>query len=433
MTAQVRARGALRPARAQSARAVGAAAIARSILTVAILAQWAAALLAGPSAQAEPLGVQPSVGVSAEYDSNPYILASRAIAAESGAVNVDLPTTYNGDEQTFQLEPRFRYAQSAGVVALLSNYEDIDGLWKLALERTVFSVTGSWYHDSTYYNQFENAALSGRTVNRTEQKGGLDWRWLLTERDDLDVSGSFDKVGYGANSAGILENFEYSQAQARFDRSLSELWQWSFIAGYGYYELPDSDYRSADDFVETSIQRTLSERWSLTAQLGYTYLRADTRVPELYCCTISPSGYLELYEHSVIDDSSGDTPNYAVTLERRYQRLTLDLSASRAVQPSGFGALLAETDLSLHAGYQLSERWRVGAALHSLQQSDTLGRLNLGNGRYYDLDLSAGWKWTARWTLRLNTSFDLQRINRQQAHRANVLLSLTRQFGRFGL
>jgi hypothetical protein len=388
---------------------------------------------AGLAAQAGSLGVQPSVGVSAQYDSNPFLEALQPAAAESGAVDLDLPTTYNGNEQTLQLQPRFRYAQSTGVVALLSNYEDLDGLWKLDLERTVFSVSGSWHHDSTYYNQFENAALHGRTVNRTEQRGALDWRWLLTERDDLDVSTSFDKVGYGASAAGVLLNYEYSQAQARFDRSLSQLWQWSFIAGYGYYDLPDSDYRSASEFVETSIERTLSERWSLTAQVGYSYVRADTRVPELLCCTISPYGFPEFYERSVIDDTSGDTPNYTLTLERRYQRLTVDLAASRTIQPSGFGALLTETDVSLHGNYDLTERWKVGATVSGWQQSNTLGQLNLGNGRYYDLDLSAGWRWTPRWTLQLHTSLDLQRINGQQAHRADVLLSLTRQFGRFGL
>jgi hypothetical protein len=390
-------------------------------------------MLIGGPVQAGSLGVEPSAAISAQYDSNPFLLVSHAAAAESGAVNFDLPTTYTGEVQSFALTPRLRFAQSAGAVALLSNYEYLDGSWKLGLERNTLSASGSWHHDSTFYNQFENAALSGRTVNRTERSGDLDWQWQLDELSDVRLGGSFDQVGYGANGAGILASFKYSQAQAQFDRSLSERWQWSLIAGYGYYELPGSSYRSANEFAQTSLRRLLSQRWSLTVQVGYAYVRADSRVPQYFCCTILPSGSLGFYVRSVIDDAARGTPNYALTLERRYQRLVLDLSASRVIQPTGFGALLAQTDVSLHGSYALTERWKLGATLHGSQLSDTLGQLDLGNRRYYDLDLTAAWRWTPLWTLQLQTSFDLQRINAVQAHRAQVYLSLRRQFGRFSL
>ena len=178
--------------------------------------------------------------------------------------------------------------------------------------------------------------LVGHSLQRLEENQGLlDWQRQLSERDDVQLAGSWDHVDYGANAVSVLDNYDYGQVSAQYDRTLTERWQWSSVAGVGRYEVIGQGYRSDEDFVQTSLKRALAEQWSLTAQIGYAYLKSQERILE-GSSRWDPAGF-EIIQAQA--SGSRGSPNYAATLERRYERVTLDLSASRAIQPSGLGAL----------------------------------------------------------------------------------------------
>lgn len=75
----------------------------------------------------------------------------------------------------------------------------------------------------------------------------------------------------------VLNNYEYGQFSVQYDRTLTERWQWSSTAGVGRYEVIGQGYRSDEDFVQTTLKRALAEQWSLSAQVGYAYLRRRHR------------------------------------------------------------------------------------------------------------------------------------------------------------
>jgi hypothetical protein len=77
-----------------------------------LLALGAGCIVASSVALASSIGSESSIGIASEYSSNPYMLSSGARAAESGAVQVNLPATYNSDAQTIDLIPRARFAKT---------------------------------------------------------------------------------------------------------------------------------------------------------------------------------------------------------------------------------------------------------------------------------------------------------------------------------
>jgi len=402
-------------------------------------------MAASSLALAGSVGSESSIGVQTQYSSNPDMLSSGARAAESAALLVDVPATYNGDEQTVDLTTRARFAQTHGDVPLLSNYLYLDADWRLADERNLYTAAASWHRDSTFYNVYESAALFGVNVPRTEDTATLGWKRQISERSDLQLTGSWDHVSYDASSADELTNYDYGQVSLQYDLALTERWQASVAAGYGNYERLDHSFRNDNRFSNLSLDRSLNERWSLELVLGYSYQHSHSLQASLYCpaqsvllCELFPQ-LLQIITVPV--RSSGGSGDGSVNLTRRYERATLGLAASRAIQPSGLGALLTQDDASLAGRLNWTERWDLAATLHASRIIDPLHQLQLGRRHYEDLDLSAIWQWTEHWTLNIGTNLNLQHIQYASTQQGGVLraagatlsVSVARQFGRIRL
>jgi hypothetical protein len=390
------------------------------------------ALFAAQSALCGPIGLDSSVGVAGGYNSNPFLLPSEVQSAESEALLLNLPVSYQGAEQTFELAPRFRQAISQGVEALLSNYQDLDSDWKFKGERNDISAAASWHRDSTLYNQFEDAVLGGKSFRRLEDTGSLSWENQLTEVSDVQLISSIDHVGYSTTAASLLTSYQYEQLALEYDRSLTERWQWTSTAGYGRYQVLNYAYTSDNRFVQSSLSRALSEQWSLVAQAGYSYLSASEQVdtPYLYLC--EENGQLVLCEGLTqsLQHFGAGTPNYSVSLEHRGERLTLDAGVSRSIQPNGLGALLTQDDTSIRATYAWTETLNLTGSLEDSSLTDSLQRLKFGDRHFYNAGLSANWQFSEYWTLGLQAGYLVQRLDGENSAGTTVSLNIMRALGR---
>jgi hypothetical protein len=289
-------------------------------------ARYALALgLVPGGALADTLSSQSSVGLQAGYNSNPFLETSGAHAAESLAVLADLPATYTSDTQSIDLVARLRYGETHGDIALLSNYENLDADWRLNKERNTVTAGAQWHHDSTFYNPFENAALFGRSLRRLEDLANLDWKHDLSERSDLHLTGSWDKVTYSQSVESGVQNYSYYQGLMQYDHVQSERWQWTVAGGFGRYELLNGGYAADNRFVQTSLKRLLSEHWSMTAQVGYAHLSSSDQ--GYTCCEIvlGPTGYT-LRSVLLTQSASRGSGDYALTIEHKGERLVVDLA-----------------------------------------------------------------------------------------------------------
>jgi len=416
--------------------------------TVGRIAAAAACILSalGTPSLSATLSSESSIGLSAEYASNPFFLQSGTCepprtpgvrcavpTAEALGVLANLPGTYTSDTLTIDLIPRVRFAETHGPVALLSNYQYLDTDLRWTNERSTLTLNGGWHHDSTYYNQFENAALLGHDLRRLELLGNAAWQFQLTERGDVQLSASYDKVNYSQkNAPSSVTDFSYAQGAAAYDYALTEHLQWTTSAGYAHFELPLNSYTSDERFAQTALKHTLSEQWSMSAQVGYAYLSG--RAEALICCqlAVNSSGQLYLAYIPVTETASRGAPNYALSFDRKDERTVLDFSASRSIQPSGLGALLTQDDIGGSVTRSSSERLTFGATVHWSHLTDSLGHLTNLHRSYYQGGLNADWQWTEHWTLELQGSYTEQFLSPSlpSAHGVTVYLNLLRQFGR---
>jgi hypothetical protein len=385
-------------------------------------------------AEASTVSSESSVGLAADYNSNPYLGANDATAAESVALVANVPITYNSDALSLELVPRVREAESRGDAELLTNYQYLDGDWHLASDRNTFSAAGSWHRDSTFYNIYENAELRGRNLPRLEETAELGWQRALNERSDLGLTGFYDQVDFSAQSGLRLNNYRYGQGSAQYDLSLTERWTSTTSAGFGRYDLPEQNSSNENRFVQTSLSRALSEQWSAMAEVGYS--RVNSSSVAYLCCAIVPvsTGFV-LQLVPVKQSSSGGIVSYALSLDRKIELWSFDLSASRSVQPSGLGELLTQDSAKLTLTRQWTERLSVDVEAQSALQTDTLRHLGDFGTRYYAFGVDANWQCGEHWVLTLQTAYDINRIEMQpkSAGSAVVGLTLTRQLGRLRL
>ncbi len=374
------------------------------------------------------------MGLEADYNSNPYLRSAQVQGAESEAVIANLPATYTSDTISYELIPRLRFATTQGVTALLSDYQYLDADWRLAQERNTIALGGSWHRDSTFYNLFENSALNGTTLHRQEELASGSWTRLLGERSDLALTGSYDQINYAHNPALVVVSYDYLQGSLQYDRTLSERWKWTLTGGYGQYQLRDQSYRSDNRFAQTSLAYSLSEQWSMSLQVGYSRVSSLTQEQQLAIFQAPGGGFYLGFQTLKVGASQG-TDSFAATLERKGERVVLDLAASRSIQPSGLGALLTQDDASIAANLPWTERLSFGARLHGARLSDPLQQISYSNRRYYDGSLTANWLVTEHWTLQFSATYFLQRYSGSfpTADSSAVSLSLSRQLGHLRL
>jgi hypothetical protein len=381
------------------------------------------------------LGSESTVGLAAEYNSNPFLQAEHPPSTESAAFLANIPLTYTFDAQTFDLTPRIRQAESRGASQLLTNYEYLDADWQWKTERSSVSAAADWHRDSTFYDVVENASLHGRTLPRLDETANAGWQYALSERSNLRLGGSYERVGFGRSAGASLADYDYAQGSAQFARNLTERTSWSSSVGVGRYTLRDQPSRNIDRFVQTSLSHDFSELWSGSAQVGYSRVGSESQA--ILCCEIVPlNGHLALEYVSVHESTAEGISSYALNVQRRSELGTVALAASRMVQPSALGALLTENDITLNASRALSERLTLSGSLRRTQQSDAFqGTGNLANAYFYVGSLGLQWRWTEHWDVALGAIYDNERVSTQtaSAKATSVSLTLTRQLGRVRL
>ena len=357
------------------------------------------------------------MSLSSEYSSNPRLSQADTRSVESAALSVAAPATYTGDRQSFELRPQLRAAATHGDTELISDYQYLDSSWKLNGPRQLLQLSAFLHRDSTFYNQYENGAASLATQRRTEQNALLDWQNRLTERVTLRTDLSFDRVEYGRQASSGLSDYRYLQAALALSRDLTERTQWTLSAGSARYEVLGRDYRNDSPFVRMALVSNLSESWTLTTSAGVSSLRARSQLG------------------SQVFRSKRTLPNFNFVLEQHDDDGALSFAISRAIQPSGFGALLTQDNIAVTRSATWSERWSGSLVLRGSRQIDSLTQLHLGERRFFSAEFTANWQWREQMILSGEIAYSTQHFSSPlpMPNSTAVYLTLTRQFYRKSL
>src|SRR5580700_5360382 len=105
--------------------------------------------LVSRSVSAGPWNIEPRIGVSADYSTNPQLRAFDISSEAHVAGLVDLPLRYDGDAVEFTVRPYGRVSDSPGYGSLASNYVHLDSIAQFNGELGTTTVQAALARDST--------------------------------------------------------------------------------------------------------------------------------------------------------------------------------------------------------------------------------------------------------------------------------------------
>jgi hypothetical protein len=281
--------------------------------------------------------------------------------------------------------------------------------------------------DTSLY--FLGGLVNGVGVPRDTATTNGDWTHYLTERSQVQLDASWARVRY-SEPAGVnsLIDYRYITAGPTFATALSERNTLKLLGSYGLYQSLDGTTESRSESLQLAFVRQLTEIWALSASAGYTH---SANSEKIYETAFFGTFYLGTFK------SNQNSAVYAATLTRQGERLNFSVSASRALQPTGFAFLSLQDSFNLGATYTRSERWDFAAAATWLKavnpQANGAAAVNRTetSSSYVNASVTANWHWTPQWTVSLTTAQIAQRYSGPpptNAGSTNITITFVRQF-----
>jgi hypothetical protein len=382
-------------------------------------------IIAG-SASAEPWSIEPRLGASANYDTNPALIELNPGSEEHIAALVALPLRYDADGLALSLSPSARISNSSGYSSLASSYTHIDGSAQFTNELGSTTLQGGLARDSSLYHV--GGLVNGIGVRRDTASTGADWTRSLTERSVLQLDASWSRVNYGQNAI-LLTDYKYLSAGPTFAFDLSERNTIKVLSSYGRYQSLNGITESTSENLQVGFVRQLNELWTLSTTAGYT---RSTNSEKFF---VGP-----FFLGSVSSSLNGAV--YSATLTRQSEQFNFSGGVSRSLQPAGFAFLSRQDSVNLTATYMRSERWDF--ALNTVWNQarnpmpiggpGALGTTNI-DVRYFYAQLTANWHWTQQWVISMHAT----RVSEQShpppfsAASSGVSVDIVRHFLRIDL
>jgi hypothetical protein len=391
------------------------------------------AMVCSDAARAGVWGADPTIGMSADYASNPVLVEVAHPSETDAALLVNAPISYQGNDLTLSFQPSARLSDTHSYASLNSDYVHLTASGEFDGERNALKLSASANRDSSLY---ENYLVNGEAaVRRDALTGDLAWTRHLTETLDAELDLDALHVRFGAPSGNAsLVSYKNASVAPGLSWQLSERDHLVLSVSGGQYDSLDGSTRSRTLQSQLGYDRALSETWSLKLTGGYTRQqnRLHFDIPEL---VFIPGLGFVIVEVPVGVESQVDTPVYSAKLTRTGERLTVNASATRQETPTGFAFLSRQTIYDLQLSYALSERW--SASLHEYWLSEHDPSLQ---GTYFDRTVNSvtadlSYQLSEHYTLDVALSRVDETLSATDLHIANnqITLTLNYKFNHIGL
>ena len=367
-------------------------------------------------AVAGPWNIEPSVGVSTDYETNPGLHVTDVHSEEHVAGLLDFPLRYDTDGFEFMLRPSGRLSDSRGYDSLAANYLHLDMQAQITGDRSVTTLQGGLARDSSLY--FLGQLSNGLGVRRDTESSGLDWTRTLTDRQTLQLDANWWDVKFDPLSSSTnLVDYRYTSVGPTWNFAETERTTLKILGAAGDYRSLNglTDSKSYD--LQAGAVTQLSEIWSLAATAGY------SRAINGQSFYFGP-----FYLGTIKSTETGAV--YSATLTRIGEQLNLSVAASRSLLPTGFAYLSRVDGITLNTTYMQSERWDFGLTVVWQKANNPILRGEAQNVSYVNGQLTANWHWTPQWMLTLNLGRISQTYGPPTVSAASngAIFSITRRF-----
>lgn len=365
--------------------------------------------------------MQPLIGVSTEYSSNPYLLGAGEHSVNDVALLLNDPVMYDLDSAHYAFTPSVRYSDSGSYASLNSNYVHLSGSAQFTSDLDSLAFSASFGRDSSLY---QNGLSNGGVGVRSDaSSAGIDWQRAATERAQLELYASWSRVLYGqGGQTEELVDYRYVSEGCALAYAYTERDKIKVVGGAGQYIALDGLTKSDNLSGQIEWDRRLTEIWTMMTSLGY----AKSNDAEKFFLGPYYIGTIETQQKGSV---------YSAILARQGELLNLSASASRAYRPSGFEFLSRQDIAELNASYTLSERWSFGAKGNFTRIVTPVTNSAPASQRYVSGRVSADWHLTPAWVVSLQASWVSLKYQAPplSAASSGIALEISRQFPRIDL
>jgi hypothetical protein len=373
-----------------------------------------------------PWSIEPNLGVSTQYTSNPLLLQIGGHSETRVAALVDLPLRYDTDEWEFLIRPNGRFTDEPGYSALGSNFEHLDGAARFNDELDSASLQAGVDRDSSLY--FLGGLVNHIGVARDTDSTSADWTRSTTERSQVQLDAGWSRVHYDEPADfDQLVDYRYWSAGPTFAYSLSERNTIKLLGSYGLYQSLNGATQSTSENIQLGFTRQLSEIWLLSTSAGYSRsMNRENTVIDFF-------GFL----FPVTERSTQNGTVYMASLTRQGERVNFTGSVSQALQPTGFAFLSRQDSYTVTGTYVRSERWDFSLSAAWLKAVNP--QINSGEAeynteeatnRYVNINIAVNWHWTPQWVVSVKANRITQQYGPPTVSGASsgISVDFTRQF-----
>ena len=285
-----------------------------------------------------------------------------------------------------------RYAGESGLdrndqyFALSSNYKT---------ERDIWAGDASYTRDSTLTSELNQTGIVQARTQRNLLTLAPSWTRMLSERNSLKLGYEYDQASYDGSSVGLI-NYSNQSAQASWLYQLSESDLVNMTASYSRFQTADGNHKADTAGIQGGLTHSFSETLKGSVLMGLNRTHSIINSP----AQVLVIGPFILHLPAQTVSSTDVVPVLNATLEKQFETTTVNVSASRTLNPTGNG-VLAETDrLGLGVSRKFSETLS-GSVNGSAYRSRYIGNAAVAsaNSRYYELALNLNWHMNERWVL----------------------------------
>jgi len=390
-----------------------------------------AAMLASSRSNAGVWGMQPTIGVIGDYNTNAALINVPNTAEVGAALLLDAPTVYTADAFSFTVLPSFRISNAQGYSTVDSDYSHMNVKSEWDSERSTFTASAGVARDSSLYYQYTLNGPGG--VERNSLLGDVAWQRYLSERVELSADLNSQHVRYGeAAGAPTLTDYKYTSFTPTVAWTNSERDKLTASVNFGLYNSIPGTTQSKSASLQFGYTHQLQELWSWSATGGYSRAlnRVDYSVVEIVDTDAGPAFAIV----PVRLESTQNSTVFLGTVTRQGARLTLSATASRNLVPTGLAYLSTQESLAFNASFAFSPRWSLTSSVAETKIQNPAQQQGAPDysARVTVVTLQTSWQWTEHWTVTASAGYVLNDVTSSNVNVSNnsVSLQLSRQFNR---
>lgn len=254
----------------------------------------------------------------------------------------------------------------------------------LQVERSSFTLHTMVQDASTLYSELNSTGIIHIGQRRRDEDVDGTWAYQQTERWTLQLGGTYDSSDYHGAGTSALSNYRQAFGTATESFAFNEQLVLTLNGSAGDAHTAGAEQSTQFKSLGSGFQWQPTERASVQGSVG-----------------ISRQTTANLASNTIIGALS---VSYATELS------TFALSATREMQPSGFGIFTQVNQATLTASHSLSERLSLGAEAEVYRDSSAFQSpfisFTYADRTYWESHLRLNWQQTPTWTLALQLQYD---------------------------